>query len=66
MFGKKKAKNQHPHVKHTKLGEPYLDFEEFYKSGLDKKLKKRMEEIDKIIIESASPHKDKDSRSESS
>lgn len=62
----KKNENQHPHVKYTKLGEPYLDFEEFHKSGLDKKLEKRMEEIDKIIVESASPDKGKDSRSESS
>ena len=65
VFGAKKAENQHPHVKHTKLGEPYLDVEEFYKSDLAKKLEKRREEIENILVGNASSHKKK-SRNQSS
>ena len=54
MFWKKKAENPHPHVKYTKFGEPYLDVEEFYNSGLDKKLKKRSREIEIFLKESES------------
>ena len=49
MFRKKKDENPHPHVKYTKFGEPYLDVEEFYNRGLDKKLEKRSREIDIIL-----------------
>ena len=49
MFWKKKVENPHPHVKYTKFGEPYLDVEEFYNRGLDKKLEKRSREIDTIL-----------------
>lgn len=65
MFGKKKTENQNPHVKYTKLGEPYLDTENFYKSDLAKELEKRSKEIG-IILENSPVHKKKKSINESS